>query len=264
MCDIRPGPSALESPRFADRLAPVKNLASTTRSRKFSRAALATVVALVVVTSCAKSDGASVSSETDVPVVESTSDVPAVESTQAPDEAPSNDAGPAAVVLETSEITVTGDPLVPFDDPSTDPLGVAPVVSGQSFDGSAVTIGGSNNGPTMLVFLAHWCGHCNAEIPELNQLRDAGSIPTDVNVVGVSTAVASDRENYPPSNWVVEKDWAWPVLADSADSAAMAAFGGNGFPYTVMLDSDGNVLARRVGSASAAEILSWIDDSLGL
>ena len=29
----------------------------------------------------------------------------------------------------------------------------------------------------MVVFLAHWCPHCNAEIPVLNEWRDSGEIP---------------------------------------------------------------------------------------
>jgi len=39
------------------------------------------------------------------------------------------------------------------------------------------------------VFLAHWCPHCNREIPELNAWRDSGEVPADLQVVAVTTAV---------------------------------------------------------------------------
>lgn len=169
-----------------------------------------------------------------------------------------------AAQLENSELEVVGEPLPPLDDPSTDPAvgSPAPVITGQSFDGTSVTIGGSSDGPTLLVFLAHWCPHCNDEIPELNELRDSDALPADLDVVGVSTAVAPDRDNFPPSKWIVDKDWTWPVLADSETADAFVVYGGSGFPYSVMLDADGNVLGRKAGSSSASQIAQWIDSVL--
>ena len=159
---------------------------------------------------------------------------------------------------------MVGDVLAPLDDPGNDPavgLG-APVITGQSFDGSDITIGGATDGPTMLVFLAHWCPHCNDEIPELVKLREAGSMPENLNIIGISTAVVEDRDNYPPSEWIADKDWTWPVLADTADADAFQAYGGSGFPYTVMLFPDGSVNARKSGNESADRILDWIESAL--
>jgi thiol-disulfide isomerase/thioredoxin len=50
----------------------------------------------------------------------------------------------------------------------------APILVGQDFDGETVRIDAASDGPTMVVFLAHWCPHCNAEVPRINQLRDEG------------------------------------------------------------------------------------------
>jgi thiol-disulfide isomerase/thioredoxin len=110
----------------------------------------------------------------------------------------------------------------------------------------------------MLVFLAHWCPHCNAEIPELIALNDAGEIPNGVDVIGISTGVQPGEENYPPSEWINAKGWPWPILADDEDSTAFLADGGSGFPYTVLLDADGNVLSRVSGSRSSADISAWL------
>ena len=56
-----------------------------------------------------------------------------------------------------------------------------------------MTIGGAGDKPTLLVFLAHWCPHCNREVPELIKLNDAGGIPADLDVIGISTASHPDR-----------------------------------------------------------------------
>ena len=166
--------------------------------------------------------------------------------------------------LEVYPVTVTGDPLAPYDETIADPTvgTAAPVVDGQDYDGNPQSIGGPADGPTLLVFLAHWCPHCNDEIPELIALQEAGELPEDLNVVGVSTAVRDDADNYPPSVWLEERGWPWPVLADSIDSEAIIAYGGTAFPFTTLLDADGNVIARKTGAASADDIKAWLDSSL--
>ena len=174
----------------------------------------------------------------------------------------SGDSG--AEIEQTRPVEVTGEALAPFEDPAADPaVGQAsPVVNGQGFDGTAMTIGGAGDKPTLLVFLAHWCPHCNREVPEVIKLNDAGGIPADLDVIGISTAVASDRPNYPPSEWIVDKGWPFPTMADSENSEALSAFGGTGFPFLVMVDSDGTVLARQSGESTADELGAWIDATL--
>ena len=181
-------------------------------------------------------------------------------------EVPGESAAPSepAALENSSELVTVGAVLPQLDNGVADPAAgtAAPTMTGQQFDNTDISIGGATDGPTMLVFLAHWCPHCNDEIPEILELRDNGDLPADLNVVGISTAVASDRDNFPPSQWIDDQGWEWPVLADTESAEAFQAFGGNGFPFTVLLDADGNVLARKSGSSDAAQIKSWIDASL--
>jgi thiol-disulfide isomerase/thioredoxin len=178
------------------------------------------------------------------------------------DSSASGDSG--AEIEQTRPVEVTGEALAPFEDPAADPaVGQAsPVVTGAGFDGTPMTIGGAGDKPTLLVFLAHWCPHCNREVPEVIKLNDAGGIPADLDVIGISTAVASDRPNYPPSEWIVDKGWPFPTMADSENSEALDAFGGTGFPFLVIVDSDGTVLARQSGESTADELGAWIDATL--
>ncbi len=173
------------------------------------------------------------------------------------------DADPAGL-QEYGPIDVEGATLDPYDS-TIDDLSVgmqSTVVRGESFDGTELVIGEPTGNPTMIVFLAHWCGHCNAEVPELIALDEAGRLPVGLDVVGVSTAVAADRENYPPSQWVVDKGWEWPTMADDEIQSAISAFGGTAFPFTVVLDGDGTVLARRSGQATGDETVAFLDAAL--
>jgi len=175
-------------------------------------------------------------------------------------------------------VEVAGDALPAFTDDmnvggAEDPaIGVeAPVVSGTDYEGNDVTIDASADGPTMVVLLAHWCPHCNREIPVLNEWRESGDVPEDLNVVGVSTGVSADRANYPPGEWLTSMDWQWPVLADGdisaddpADGAdtAFRAYGGESFPTMILVGSDGEVLSRFSGEAPVETIQQRVDDAL--
>jgi thiol-disulfide isomerase/thioredoxin len=232
------------------------------RNRTFAIVGGVVLVILVVlgIALLASGDGDDDETESTVPAGES------ADGTGAESDAGNSESGTSGGG-ETRPVTVRGAPLPPFESPDGDPaVGMtAPVLDGESFDGSALTIGDpdENDGPTMVVFLAHWCPHCNAEIPELIELDERGDLPDDLAVVGVSTAANPDGDNYPPSEWIAETGWPWPIMVDSPEFAALNAYGGTGFPFTVMLDENGVVLARKAGSGSADEIQAWIDAAIG-
>jgi hypothetical protein len=85
-----------------------------------------------------------------------------------------------------------------------------------------------------------------------------------MNVVAISTAVDSTGPNYPPSEWIVDKDWPaeWPVMADSVEATSFVVNGGGGFPYLMLVDADGNVLERASGAKSAEDLNAWIQNAL--
>ena len=124
-----------------------------------------------------------------------------------------------------------------------------PTVSGKTLDGDALTIGPDGTAK-VIVFVAHWCPHCQAEIPRIvSHLRDT-PMPAGVELLAVSTNVAKERGNYPPKAWLDEAGWTAPVLADSTDNAAATAFGLSSFPYFVVVDADGKVVTRTTGEIS--------------
>ena len=157
-------------------------------------------------------------------------------------------------------VAVEGEALPPFspevrsgEQPDTAWCRDAPIVAGYDYAGNRVTIDPATDGPTMVVLLAHWCPHCNAEIPVLNEWRDSGGVPEGLNIVGVSTGVSADAPNYPPDEWLTSMDWQWPVLVDDeapdAESPppAMGAYGGTSYPTLVFIDADGLVRQRLSG-----------------
>ena len=165
---------------------------------------------------------------------------------------------------ENQPVTIEGQILDPLGDPSADSaIGApAPLLRGFSFDGRPVTIEPGDGRSYMVVFLAHWCPHCNAEVPRLIEWKNMGMVPDGLEVVGVSTGVAADRPNYPPSEWIVEKKWPWSVMADSVTQDAAMAYGVSGYPFFTIIGADGTVKLRASGEKSIEEIDALVDAAL--
>ncbi|MDH3540136.1 MAG: TlpA family protein disulfide reductase [Acidimicrobiia bacterium] len=157
-------------------------------------------------------------------------------------------------------VAVEGNALPRFGDAPDPAVGlVAPTVDGISFDGSGVRIEPTGKF-TVIMFLAHWCPHCNDEVEALGPYFEATAVPDGVEVLTVSTSANPERPNYPPSEWLSPDTWPLPVLIDNAETAVAAAYGLNAFPFWVVLDPDGVVLGRTAGSLPLVTVEGLFDN----
>lgn len=184
------------------------------------------------------------------------------------DDDDTDDAGSAertAAVLH--EVSVDGPPLptatIEGFDPTTDAaVGQRiPTITGTGVDGEPITIGPGR--PQIIVVMAHWCPHCQAEIPRIVDWDDDGRVPSGVDIVGVSTAVDESRGNFPPSAWLEREDWEFPTLADDDEITAMTALGASAFPTLIAVTADGTVAGRFEGEASRDEFDALVDLAQG-
>jgi thiol-disulfide isomerase/thioredoxin len=161
----------------------------------------------------------------------------------------------------TSAVNITGDTLPALVASARDPaIGEpAPEVTGSDLDGNAIRITDDGR-PKALLFLAHWCPHCQREVTALTQWLEDNEFPDGVDVYTVSTLVAEERGNYPPKRWLDDAGWPLPVLVDDEESSTAEAFGLAGTPYWVFIEDDGSVAARLSGEIEPDALDGLLED----
>lgn len=160
----------------------------------------------------------------------------------------------------TPQIEGVGLPLMPPQssiDPSANGFEI-PNLTGQDFSGRTTTIDRNDGRKKAIVFIAHWCVHCQAEVPRVQQYLNATGGVDDVDLYSVATAMSSTRPNYPPSAWLQREGWTVPLIRDDNSNSAHAAYGSGGFPYWVFVNSDGSVALRTSGELTVEQLDGYL------
>ena len=110
--------------------------------------------------------------------------------------------------------------------------------------------------PYVLAFVAHWCIHCQREIPLFVRLNNENKIPKNIEVYAIATGTDTTRDNFPPSKWLSREEWPWTKVADDQAGTLVATMGSPGFPYVVYVNADGTIQARTSGEQTEETIIT--------
>lgn len=159
------------------------------------------------------------------------------------------------------EVTVEGTALPTVQNPNAgDPaIGmVAPTVSGTDWEGNEFTIGPDGRAK-IVVLLAHWCPHCQADVPVVQSWIDRGGLPDDVDLYGVTVLANSLRPEFPPQDWLESEGWTSPTIMDSEDGEVALAYGLSATPWYVILDGENRNLGRISGAVGEAGLIAMVE-----
>jgi thiol-disulfide isomerase/thioredoxin len=119
---------------------------------------------------------------------------------------------------------------------------------------------------TIINFWGTWCSGCVAELPYFDRI--ATEYSDDVVVVAVHTAMLLDTapayiaQNYPASNIVFASDFANPDNP-LADQYYTQLGGRDSYPYTVVIDENGVIVAKFVASVTYEDLYDVVNSHLG-
>ena len=129
--------------------------------------------------------------------------------------------------------------------PEVQPTAAAPdFVALDVMTGEARTLSDYRGQVVLLNIWATWCGPCEVEMPSMERLhRRLGS--EGLRVVAVSVDETGPEQ---VSEWVREHGLTFEVLQDRSRRIEWQ-FQTTGVPETIVIDRDGNIVARQIGPA---------------
>lgn len=131
----------------------------------------------------------------------------------------------------------------------------------QSFDtpdGSRLQLSTHRGHPIVLNFWATWCPPCVKELPTLDRFHREYSA-RGWQVIGL--AIDSPT---PVREFLAKTPVAFPVGLAGLDGTELSQALGNrqgGLPFTVVLGSDGQIKARKLGPCEFADLAGWAQQS---
>jgi thiol-disulfide isomerase/thioredoxin len=140
-------------------------------------------------------------------------------------------------------------------------LEVAPRIALPRLDGDG-TLGVEPGAVTLVDFWATWCGPCRASMPRLQRLY--GEVgPKGVRLLSVDTDAESPGRAQEVRQFLADNRLSFPVVLD--DGSGSEALRVSSLPTLFLIDKDGRVLWRHVGTFQAADeavLRSLIDAAL--
>ena len=115
----------------------------------------------------------------------------------------------------------------------------APLFATRGPDGTDVAGPGTDR---LVVFVAHWCDFCDADLDVLATAAD------ELDILLVSTGQNPEAARWPPSAWLADAGWTGPVAVDDLTASIAQAYGVRGLPFVVAVGPTGEVVARDSGA----------------
>ena len=113
----------------------------------------------------------------------------------------------------------------------------------QDLSGITHSLDGYRGSVVFLNFWATWCGPCRTEMPAMETLHERLAARTDFAMLAINLQETAPQVQ----QFVNEMDLSFQMLLDSSGQTA-ANYGARTLPMSYIIDKDGSILARIIGT----------------
>jgi thiol-disulfide isomerase/thioredoxin len=127
-----------------------------------------------------------------------------------------------------------------------------------TLDGPPRALASWDGKPRLVNFWATWCGPCVEEMPLLDRMHR--ELDGRLHVIGVALDDPAAVRRF-----VADTGVSYPILLDTPGPAdASVRFGDTRgvLPYSVLIDAEGRIVARKLGSFHEAGLREWLSPVL--
>ena len=133
---------------------------------------------------------------------------------------------------------------------------MAPDFTVYDADGNAVSLSAFIGKPTIVNFWASWCGPCQMEMPDFDEMYQ--ELGDEVNFFMVNMTDGSRETVEAAKKFIEDSGYSFPIYFDTDMDAAMT-YGVNSLPSTYFIDAEGHAIARGQGAIDAETLKYGID-----
>ena len=135
-------------------------------------------------------------------------------------------------------------------------LVMAPDFTVYDAEGNAVSLSDFIGKPTIVNFWASWCGPCQMEMPDFDEMYQ--ELGDEVNFFMVNMTDGSRETVEAAKKFIEDSGYSFPIYFDTDLDAAMT-YGVNSLPSTYFIDAEGHAIARGQGAIDAETLKYGID-----
>lgn len=136
---------------------------------------------------------------------------------------------------------------------------VAPDFTMEDANGKTVTLSEFKGTPVVLNFWTSWCRYCKAEMPYFESAYKQYGDQVQFIMLNASK---SERSSDGGKTFIKESSYTFPVFYET-EGKATTLYGLRGFPATIFIDANGNIVDKNIGVISQEKLNEMIQPLLG-
>jgi len=135
----------------------------------------------------------------------------------------------------------------------------APAFKMEDADGKTVNLSDFKGKPVVLNFWTSWCHFCKDEMPYFEAAYKQYGDKVQFIMLNV---VNSERNSEDGKNFIKSSAYTFPVFYET-EGEVMALYGLRGFPATVFIDANGNIIDKNIGAITQKNLNKSIQTLVG-